>query len=91
MTLTLDEPHSDCRLNAQVFANELNISMKMVRKIMIQDLGKRIVCFLFIPHNLSEEQKQFRMNQCDELIDNANTDFVPHFHSNGRRIMGLPI
>lgn len=65
---------SDRRLTIRILASELNIDKEVVRQILTQDLGKRKVCSRFVPHCLSDEQKQLRMDTCGELIDNADAD-----------------
>lgn len=62
---------SDCRLTIPVIAYELHISNEVIRQILTQDLGKRKVYSRFILHCLLEEQKQFRIHSCAELLDNG--------------------
>ncbi|KFM57786.1 hypothetical protein X975_14595, partial [Stegodyphus mimosarum] len=67
---------ADWRRTIGMLASELNIDKEVVRQILTQDLGKRKVCSRFVPHCLSDDQKQVRMDTCGELIDNANPAFL---------------
>lgn len=67
---------ADRRLSIRMLASELNIDKEVVRQILTQDLGKRKVCAKFVPHCLSDDQKQVRMDTCGELIVNADADLA---------------
>ncbi|GLG95308.1 FLJ37770-like protein [Gryllus bimaculatus] len=70
---------ADRRLTIRMLDSELNIDKEVVRQILTQDLRKRKVCSRFVPHCLSDDQKQVQKDSCGELIDNADAD--PDFHT----------
>src|SRR5579863_9141 len=56
------------RLTIRMMSEELNIPRETVRKIVRHDLRKRKLCSRFVPRHLTEEQKQQRMQCCDDFI-----------------------
>lgn len=44
------------------------LSYGSVYSILTEDLGKRIVCSKWIPHDLTESQKQQRLSYCKEML-----------------------
>ena len=64
----------DRRLSVRIMANELNLPREIVQTILTQDLGKRKLCATFVPHYLSDEQKQRRMDSCGDFINAADKD-----------------
>jgi hypothetical protein len=59
-----------------MMADELSIDMEMIRRILHEDLLKRKICAKFVPHRLTEEQKQRRLTSCQGFVqtcqDNAS-------------------
>jgi hypothetical protein len=51
-----------------MIADHLNISKETVRRIVTEDLGKRMICGRFVPHALTAEQKQVRVVYCQDLL-----------------------
>ena len=74
----------DRRLTLGLIAKELTISKDPAHTIIHADLGKRKICFQFVPHKLTDEQKAKRMetsgdfiSMCDHdplLLENINTE-----------------
>jgi len=58
----------DRRITLQVIADRLNVGRKTVRRIVIEDLGKRKICMRFVRHTLATEQKQERVDYCQDLL-----------------------
>jgi len=52
----------------------VNIGKDTVRKIVIEDLRKRMICSRFVPHSLTPEQKDRRTAACRDLIATADSD-----------------
>ena len=48
----------DRRLTLRLIAEELGISKDMASTIVCDDLGKRKICSRFVPHKLTDKQKQ---------------------------------
>lgn len=44
------------------------LSYGSVYSILTEDLGKRVVCSKWIPHDLTETQKQQRLSYCKEML-----------------------
>ncbi|GBM92183.1 Mariner Mos1 transposase [Araneus ventricosus] len=59
----------DKRLSLRMMAEELKISLDSVRNIIHEHLQKRKICARFVPNNLSDEQKQHRMETSGDFID----------------------
>jgi hypothetical protein len=47
---------------------ELEISRETIRRILVEDLGKLMICARFVPHCLTDEQKTLRLQSCQEFI-----------------------
>ena len=58
----------DHRTTLQMIADHLNIGKETVRRIVTEDLGKRKICAIFVPHALTTEQKQERVVYCQDLL-----------------------
>ncbi|GBM18417.1 Putative uncharacterized protein FLJ37770 [Araneus ventricosus] len=61
----------DRRLSLRMIA-ELKISLDSVRNIVHEYLQKRKICARFVPHMLSEEQKQRWMETSGDFIDECD-------------------
>ena len=48
-------------------AEELGIGKETVRTIVREDLGKRKICSRFVPHRLTAEQKEKRMECANDF------------------------
>jgi transposase len=58
----------DPRLTLKMMSDELNINKKTIRQILHEDLRKRKTCAKFIPHSLTDEQKQRRLTSCQDFL-----------------------
>jgi transposase len=58
----------DRRVSLRLLSEELGISKSTVHTIVREDLGKRKVCSLFVPHTLTDEQKAKRMETSGDFI-----------------------
>jgi transposase len=61
--VTRDRP-----LTLRIMSDELNINKEMIRHILHEDLRKRKIFAKFVPHSLTEEQKQRRLTSCQDFI-----------------------
>ncbi|GBM28261.1 Mariner Mos1 transposase [Araneus ventricosus] len=59
----------DRRLSLRMIAEELKISLDSVSNIIHAHLQKPKICARFVPHKLSDEQKQHQMETCGDFID----------------------
>ena len=55
-------------------AEELHIGKDTVRTIVHEDLGMRKICSHFVPHLLTEQQKEKRMESANDFIDMCHQD-----------------
>jgi hypothetical protein len=53
---------------------ELEIGRERIRKILVEDFGKRKVCARFVPHSLMDEQKVLKLQACQEVIQSVDED-----------------
>ena len=60
---------ADRRLSLRIIAGELQISLDSGSTIVHKHLHKRKICARFVPHSLSEEQKQYRMETSGDFTD----------------------
>lgn len=65
---------NDRRLTKRMIAEELGIGVESARLIVTVDLGKRKLCSKLVPHRLTPEQMQYRLDACGDLIDTADQD-----------------
>jgi len=57
------------QLTVRSIAEQLNIDIETVRKILTEDLDMRKVCAKMVPKGLNEEQKQRRVTICRDLLE----------------------
>jgi hypothetical protein len=57
----------DRRLTLRM-SDELNINKETIPQILHEDLRKRKICAKFVPHSLTDEQKQRRLISCQDFI-----------------------
>ncbi|GBM96399.1 hypothetical protein AVEN_142710-1 [Araneus ventricosus] len=57
-----------------MIAEEVGIGRETAHLIVTQDLGKRKLCYRLVPHTLTPEQMQLRLDACGDLIDMADRD-----------------
>jgi hypothetical protein len=65
---------TDRRMTFRRMEEELEISRETIRKILMEDLGKRKICAGFVPHCLTDEQKALRLKSCQEFIQPVDDD-----------------
>lgn len=63
---------SNRRLTIREMAEELNISFGSCQRILTEKLQMRRVAAKFVPRLLTEEQKEHRVQVCQELLEMAN-------------------
>ena len=57
------------RLTVKSIAEQVNIDREKVRKILTEDLDMRKVCAKLVQKELTEEQKQWRVTICQDLLE----------------------
>lgn len=72
------EPLSqDHHVTVRMIEEEVGINHETAHLIVTQDLGKRKLCSRLVPHNLTPEQLQLRLDACADFIDMVDQD--PNF------------
>jgi len=61
-------------LTLRLMAEELGIGKEAVRTIVREDLGKRKICSRFVPHRLTAEQKEKRMECANDFVRMCHQD-----------------
>ena len=76
---------SDHRLMVRMIADELCLNRESVRTILLHDLGMRKVCAKLVSKILSEDQKQHRVNFCEDMLEKTrdDTDILYHVITGG--------
>jgi hypothetical protein len=64
----------DRRMTLQVMENELKISRETIRKILVEDGGKRKICAGLVPHSLTDERKALMLQASQECIQFVDDD-----------------
>jgi hypothetical protein len=67
---------SDHRMTSRMIAESLNILMIAVIQILKEDLGKRKLCACFVPHSLTNEQREDRVTSCQDIMVMADGPFA---------------
>ena len=70
----------DRRMTLRLMAEELGICKDTVHIIVREDLEKRKICSRFVPHSLTAEQKERRMECAKDFINSCHQD--PSFLAN---------
>ena len=60
---------ADRRLSLRMIAGELQISLDSESTTVHKHLPKRKICARFLPHSLTDQQKQYRMETSGDFID----------------------
>ena len=68
---------SDCRLTVRMIANELGMNSERVWRIITKDLEMRKICAKMVPRLLNEEQKERRVQVCQDILEQLETE--PNF------------
>lgn len=65
-------------VTVRMMADDYGVNRETIRKIIVEDLGKKKVASRFVPHSLSEEQKQLRVEYARDIIATArrNKNFL---------------
>lgn len=58
----------DCRLSVRELADDLEIGKSVVHEILTEDLGLRNVASVWVPHVLSDQNRQSRVNCAKHLL-----------------------
>ncbi|XP_043285125.1 histone-lysine N-methyltransferase SETMAR-like [Venturia canescens] len=64
---------SNPRVSVETLSRKLNISVGSVYHILHDVLGKKKICAKFVPHSLTLDQKQWRLDASLNFLDWANT------------------
>lgn len=69
---------SDRRLTIREVAGEVGLAFGTVQEILTENLAMRRISAKFVPKVLTEEQRQYRLQVCSDLIQTLETepDFV---------------
>jgi hypothetical protein len=62
------------RLSVQELEEDLGIPKTIISEILTEDLGMKHVAAKFVPQLLSQEQKEFRTEVAQDLLETANND-----------------
>lgn len=62
-------PFASCRYIAHV----INIDKNTVKRILIEDLHMKKICSHWVPHNLTQHQKNQRLNDSNNLLSLLNS------------------
>jgi len=65
---------SNRRLSVREVAEEVSISKTVCHEILTENLGMHRIAAKFVPHLLTDDQKQNRVDVSQELLDRANDD-----------------
>ena len=75
---------SDRRLTVRMIANELSMNSERMWTIIMEELGMRKICAKMVQRLLTDEQKERRVEVCQDILTRLETD--PNFL--GRTITG---
>ena len=65
---------SDRRLTVRMIANELSMNSERVWTIITEELGMRKICAKMVPRLLTDEQKERRVEVCQDILTRLETD-----------------
>ena len=66
---------SNRRLTVREVAEEVNISKTMCHEILAENLGTHRIAAKFVPHLLTDDQNQNRVDVSQELLDRVNGNY----------------
>jgi len=68
----------ECCVTVRMMADELGVNRETIRQILVENLGKRKVASWFVPHALSDDQRQERVQYAKDIIKTArkNKNFL---------------
>lgn len=58
-------------VTVRMMEGDFGVNRETIRKILVEDLGKKKVAARFVPHSLSDEQKQARVDYARDIIATA--------------------
>lgn len=61
------------RQSTRSLADDTGLSRETVRRILTEELGLRKICSTWVPHNLTEQNKQARMQCAQAMINRMDT------------------
>ena len=70
------------RLSVRSIAEQVNIDIERVRKILTEDIDIRKVCAKMVPKELAEEQKQRRVTICQHLLERQDDILMKYGSTN---------
>ena len=65
---------NDRRLTVRIIADSLSINRDCVWKILTEDLGMRKICAKMVPKLLNDDQKERRVQVCEDIIERLETE-----------------
>ena len=65
---------ADRRMTVRMIASELGINRDTVWKIITEDLGMRKICAKMVPKLLNNDQKQRRVEVCEDILQRVETE-----------------
>ena len=65
---------SDRRLTVRMIADELGMNSERAWRIITEDLGMRKICAKMVPRLLNEEQKERRVQVCQDILEQLETE-----------------
>ena len=71
---TRQKVHSDRRLTVRMIANELSMISERVWTIITEELEMRKICEKMVPRLLTDEQKEWRVQVCQDILTRLETD-----------------
>jgi len=67
---------SDRCMSARLIEEMTVIPKSVVHRILTENLGKKKICARFVPHSLSEDQKDMRVSHCKDMKSAKEKDPV---------------
>ena len=64
----------DCRLTVRMIADELEINCDSVWRIITEDWGMRKICAKMMPKLIDDDQKEWRMEVCQDILEHLQTE-----------------
>ena len=64
----------DCRRTVRMIADELGMNIERIWRIITEYLGMRKICAKMVPRLLNEGQKERRMQVCQNILEQLETE-----------------
>jgi transposase len=68
ITIVREMVTRDRRFTLRMMSDEVNIIKEAIHQILHEYLRKRKICAKFVPHSLTDEQKQRRFTSCQDFL-----------------------